>query len=915
MIARHLTLALCVCGLLAGCGQRRDPDAFRLITAAADGRLDTEATQQVVFSWDFATAGDLEAWTIENADGEGALTERGLALRSSSDDPFLWRRAAVEADAVDAIRVYLRAAAAESGGDTGSDPGMVQLFWAAADERFSITRQMALGEPSAELDDGILVYQFPVADDPSWEGGIGRLRLDPTNLPRMRVLLGRVEGIRNELPDPSLPRYVVLGSEQRLALLVPPDSPRTLTVDVPPSAVLRFGYGLLGGDPGRGARPAELSVSVAAAERRRAAQVQAAGRTLFTAAFAAAGDPATREWLEARVRLDGFAGQRLELRFESTVPAGDRGVPVVSNPELYSTRPTAQPPNVVLICVDTLRADHLSLYGYRKVTSPAIDAWARDRAVTFQTAVAPSPWTLPSTVSMLTGLDALGHGVNYLETSISPSLPTLTGLLRRAGYRTAAVTGGGFLGLGYGFEHGFDRFRWWQGQSGSQDELTAHSERALDWLNELSDRPFFLFFHTYETHSPYHRREPYFTAFGGRPQDLGAEPLSTRPEAGPEEAGFRHDHHLAWAGSDNLSAGDVDAATLAALYDSGIAHVDAVVGRLLEHLRLLDLAADTIVVLTSDHGESLGEHGLVAHGNLYDHNLLVPLVISYPRQLAAKRVEQQVRSVDLMPTILALAGVEAPPGLDGTSLLPLMKTDGDETTVGDAEAPPAWSYGGWPNYGVSVRRGGELKYIFNDAPWPATCGREELYELGDDPVESDNRVESSRAIAQLRRQTQAYLQRNASGLLLELVNREPAPFELTLTGPQFLPWTVKWLAGACPGVSRPDIRSIRITLAPNQSTTLVWQRAQAQALELTAAIVHGTSAERGEPVTLEDPQLLRDSRLLRYVDRQWRWTEGRAADSWTGVRVWWSEPRGVEPQGAPPSPEAVRQLEALGYLQ
>ncbi len=917
MIARHLTSAaviLCASGLVAGCGPR-DPDDFRLITAAAHNRLDTETTQQVVFSWDFATAADLEAWTLANA--ESALAERGLALLSSGDDPFLWRRAGLEAESVDALRIHLRAAAAESGEDlataaeSGSDPGMVQVFWAATGEDFSLTRQMTLAEPSAELEDGVLVYQLPVALDPSWEGEIDRLRLDPTNLPRMRVLLERIEGLREELPDPSLPRNVVLGSEQRLALLVPPDSPRTLEVDVPPAAVLRFGYGLLG-EPRRLSRPAELRVSVAAAERRQVTQLQASARTLFTAAFPAVGDASVRGWMEARVRLDGFAGQRLELRFESTVPDGAGGVPVVANPELYSTRPSPQPPNVLLICVDTLRADHLSLYGYRKVTSPAIDAWARDRAMTFQTAVAPSPWTLPSHVSMLTGLDAVKHGVNYLETSISPDLPTLTGLLRNAGYRTAAVTGGGFLGPGYGFERGFDRFRWWPGQSGSRDELEAHGERALEWLDELSDRPFFLFFHTYETHSPYHRREPFFTAFGGRLEDLGAEPLSTRPEAGPETAGFRHDHHLSWAGGGSASAQTVDPATLAALYDGGIAHVDTVVGRLLERLRLLDLAADTIVVLTSDHGESLGEHGLVAHGNLYDDNLLVPLVISYPRRLtAAKRVHQQVRSIDLLPTVLALAGVEAPPGLDGTSLLPLMASGAEA----NAEAPPAWSYGGWPNYGVSVRRDNHLKYIFNDAPWPATCTREELYELDRDPAESDNRVESSRDVALLRRQTQAYLQRNASGLLLELVNRESEPFDLTLAGPQFLPWTVKWLAGACPEVSQPNIRSIRITVPPGRTTTLVWQRAQGQRLRITASLGSDTGAGREKTVTVDDPQELRDSRILRYADRQWQWAEGRIADSWTGVRIWWSEPRGVEPQAAPPSPDATRQLEALGYLQ
>ena len=907
MTVKHPILAatLCAVTLFAGCGERREgTTALRLIDAFESDRSAVDASRQVVFDWDFQTAADLEPWTLEKVDGKAEPTERGLAMFSTKADPHLWRRASFDAASVGAIRVHLVTALRYPAGGTpdgdstptAGDPGKVQLFWAGAGQGFSEARQVALEAPTRKLEGGSLVYQLPLALDPMWTGKIHRLRVDPTNRNRMEIVLGRIEGLRHPIQEHPAPRAVELDSEQRRALPVQPDAPLEIEIDVPAGAILRFGYGLSGDPPKSGESRTELRMSAAAEGT--------SARNLFTATFP--GDGEARGWRTARIDLGGFAGRRLRLRFESSVPVGVSALPAIANPEIYTAGSSRRRPNVLLISLDTLRADHLSLYGYAHETSPKIDAWAREQAVTFERAVAPSPWTLPSHVSMFTGLDALTHGVNYLSTSMSPELPSLTGLLHDAGYHTAAVTGGGFVSPGYGLERGFDRFRWWSRGAGDAGELDAHVETALEWLEELSDRPFFLFFHTYEVHSPFHRREPFFTAFGGHPENLAANSLSARADSLAEAQGFKHRHRLFWDGDEPATA--VESATLAALYDAGVAYVDAAVGRLLEGLRRLDLEADTLVVLTSDHGESLGEHGQISHGNLYDDNLLVPLVISYPRQFPdARRVERQVRLIDLVPTVLDVAGVEAPPDLDGVSLLPLMTAED-----GAVEIPPAWSYGGWPNYGLALRRDNH-KYIFNDAPWPALCGDDELYELENDPAELDDLADASEHAGRLRRQLEGYLRRHATGLILEVANRGAEPIVFDLTGGKFLPWSVKWLAGACPGVKRLAA-GIQVTAEPGESTTLVWQRALSQRLTVTAQVgAAADHAERRESVTLDDPRALTEGRTLHHDDGQWQWVEGRVREPWTGVRIWWSEPRGAA--ATTESPEVLEQLETLGYLK
>jgi len=155
-------------------------------------------------------------------------------------------------------------------------------------------------------------------------------------------------------------------------------------------------------------------------------------------------------------------------------------------------RTAGGPPNIILISIDTLRADRLSLDGRQPPSSPRIDSWARRSAVTFRAAVAQAPWTLPSHCSMLTGLDPLHHGVNHPFEAAPDELVTLAERLSREGYYTAGITGGGWLHPRYGLADGYDRYRYWTGEQRGDEELAAHAEIAADWLEELRE-PFFLF--------------------------------------------------------------------------------------------------------------------------------------------------------------------------------------------------------------------------------------------------------------------------------------------------------------------------------------------------------------------------------------------------------------------------------------
>lgn len=327
---------------------------------------------------------------------------------------------------------------------------------------------------------------------------------------------------------------------------------------------------------------------------------------------------------------------------------------VLSSPGTGARRPR---PNVILVSIDTLRADHLGCYGYGPPTSPAIDRFRAD-AVLFREAIAHAPSTLPSHASIFTSLLPQHHGAVVTEAHPLPrAAVTLTEVLRENGYATRAVVSGAQLARPYGLAQGFGVYR--------EVAFDSPFRKVVAEGLQLADRarePFFLFLHTYEVHHPYtpeaERLARFDQGYGGdlpdhMPIRLLAEISMEKRRIGPED--LQH---------------------VVATYDAEISSADAAFGELVAGLKERGLYRDSLIVLTSDHGEEFGEHGSVgwhAH-TLYDELLHVPLLVKLPGMShAGGEVASAVRGIDLAPTVLAVAGLPAAEQFSGRSLLPFIR--------------------------------------------------------------------------------------------------------------------------------------------------------------------------------------------------------------------------------------------------
>lgn len=325
-------------------------------------------------------------------------------------------------------------------------------------------------------------------------------------------------------------------------------------------------------------------------------------------------------------------------------------------------------PNILLVVCDTVRADHVSADGYSRPTTPQIDALGREGAV-YLKAYTPSPWTLPAHASLFTGLYPSSHGADSGHLRLDATLPLLARRLHDAGYKTLAYVENPWVGKDYNFQEGFDTFdEIWHGVRGTEDDMGAArvSQEVARWLAWRDDnvearrQPFFIFINYFEAHLPYNPPEPERTKFlradgpgGLSPADREARVERLRRFKHPEEV-------KQILGIGTLEPADF--AILSDLYDGEIAYVDSRLGEVAALLRRRGLLDRTVVAVTSDHGEMLGEHGLMDHKlNLYEPVLRVPMVLRYPPAVPpGQRVAAPVMLQDLYPTLLGLAGVDQP---------------------------------------------------------------------------------------------------------------------------------------------------------------------------------------------------------------------------------------------------------------
>lgn len=366
-----------------------------------------------------------------------------------------------------------------------------------------------------------------------------------------------------------------------------------------------------------------------------------------------------------------------------------------------SPDPAKPPVNVVVITVDTLRPDHLGCYGDKQIKTPNIDALAAD-GIRFERAYTSVPVTLPSHTVIFTGTYPPFSGIHdFAGNKLGPKQPTLATVLHDQGYATGAVVASAVLdsrfGLNRGFDFYYDHFDFNRLQESNIEEMerpgNVVADVALDWLQKNYHNKFFLWTHFYDPHYPYRPPAPFGTEYAGHP------------------------------------------------YDGEIAFADQQVGRIIEFLKAKNLYQSTLIVLSGDHGESLGEHGEKTHGFfIYNATLHVPLIVHLPAGILAKTKspKELVNLADITPTILQVLNVDVPSDVQGENLLPVMQ--------GKASEQPRSLYAETflprLHFNWSELRGVETaKYHFIDAPKP------ELYDLDADPGELHNLFVEKHAVA------------------------------------------------------------------------------------------------------------------------------------------------------------------------
>jgi arylsulfatase A-like enzyme/Tfp pilus assembly protein PilF len=356
-------------------------------------------------------------------------------------------------------------------------------------------------------------------------------------------------------------------------------------------------------------------------------------------------------------------------------------------------------PSVVFITIDTLRADHLGCYGYKQIRTPNIDALAGE-SFRFERAYTPVPVTLPAHTAIFTGTYPTLSGMHdFSGNKLNPKQPTLASVLKQQGYATGAVLGSAVLdsrfGLNQGFDFYYDHFDFNRLQESNLEEMerpgNVVTDVALEWLGKNAKNKFFLWMHLYDPHYPYRPPAPYSEQYKDR------------------------------------------------LYDGEIAFADAQVGRLIAYLKAKGLYRNTLIVLSGDHGESLGEHGEKTHGFfIYNATLHIPVLIHLPGATTARTVSELICLPDLMPTMLRILNIDVPPGVQGRNLMPLLAAKKENSASLYAETFLPRLHFNWSE----LRSVETEKYQFIEAPKP------ELYDLAADPGETHNLYGDKKAVAE-----------------------------------------------------------------------------------------------------------------------------------------------------------------------
>jgi len=700
-------------------------------------------------------AGGTEDWTARKDDSVTFLNDR-IEVAAGPEFVSMVRDVAWNSDEIDALQLAIT--------NVRASGRYLRAYWAGPGETFSETR----ASRAVETTPGEWVVAL--VGHPEWSGRVSRIRIDCPAPTSGNTILRSIQPIRFDYDLDEITSAVGaywkvdLNDDLRNAGLVSAQHPLEWTIEQPGGGYLEFSYGFL--ELPKGA--IQLDVAVRNRNGEWASVFKVDQRDVPTGSESG--------WQEARIDVRSH-GPVHAVKFE-LIPGKPTsrfaGLGVVANPVMVPAGRSASATNVVLISLDTLRADRLSAYGYNRMTSPKLESRAAKSGVLFRNTVAASPRTLPSHTTILTGLDCVSHGVNH-HSPAPVTLQTLAEVVHNRGYRTVATVGGGLLNPSFGLAQGFDEFFHYSGWAGGFEELEVELDQAFEKLERIKDQPFFMFFHTYEIHDPFHERVPfsdgcYANSTERSPRDLIYGALPRRRNQ--EEHFLLSFDLMKWEKGQPISSArpaPMDDLTLVnCLYDSAISYADSQIDRLLNRLDELGVLDTTLVVVTSDHGESLGEKGLFKHAYLYENNIMVPLIVFLPGgRYGGSVVHDQVGSVDIFPTILEVLGIEVPAEVDGRSLLPLIRGEDDPQSSG------VWSYAGYENRGISLRVDNQVKYIMNNTAIPGISGSEELFQLSHDAEELKNMaLEDPDTSQAMRHRLSTYYRSRTTGASLLIENTD-----------------------------------------------------------------------------------------------------------------------------------------------
>jgi arylsulfatase A-like enzyme len=510
----------------------------------------------------------------------------------------------------------------------------------------------------------------------------------------------------------------------------PDVSYETRDVAVGEDARLEFGYGIL--EPAWDQGPVTFTISACLDSN-------------CEELFAYKSDPTNaidRRWRDAACDLTRFAGKTVRFLFETrheSAASDSFSLPVWANPTVYVPAPADDDrPNVILLSIDTLRADHLSVYGHEHETSPFIDRTFGEGGTVFENPVSAASNTSPSHMSIFTGLQPSEHGIQTGLERLPIWMHPLAEPLRAAGIETGAVTENGWLSVRHGFGRGFNIYA--ENKSPNimapTGQVDVTFRRASEWLARNANKHFFLFLHTFQVHDPYAPPFEYRNLF---------------VERNGETVGDSSERHLREA----------------VAYDQEIRYTDDQLDLLFRALRANNLDKNTLFIITSDHGEAFLEHGFVRHSaHLYQEVTHVPLLFWGPGVPRGRRVNNLVGHIDLAPTIFDVLGIDQPFTMTGRSLLPLL-ANGEAAVFEDRpHYSESWSKHamnhnyllsrfGVPAFGV---RFGDLKLARYKNPDGSF--RYEAYDLSVDPYEKNNLFGTSQdPTEKLRKLIDSYEQR------------------------------------------------------------------------------------------------------------------------------------------------------------